>query len=98
MKNFKQIWEYLNTPTEKMEHKDSKKLILELLLKDKSIEESINLFLAVEHEVKNSLSKTFDKNTQELRHINNFFNPEAKPFKERAEEIKEKYNYKFNKK
>ena len=98
MKKLSQVWEYLNTPNEKMEHKDSKKLIVELLLKDKTIEETIILFNSIEAEVKEHASKTFDKKMKSIAAINNFFNPEVKPFKERAEEIKEKYNYKFDKK
>jgi hypothetical protein len=98
MKKLGQIWAYLNTPTEKIEHKDSKKLIVELLLKDKTIEETIILFNSIEAEVKEHASKTFDKKMKSIEAINNFCNPEIKPFKERAQEIKEKYNYKFDKK
>ena len=98
MKNFKQIWEYINTPIEKEQHKDNKKLIVELLLKDKTIEETIILFNSIEAEVKEHASKTFDKKMKSIAAINNFFNTEVKPFKERAEEIKERYNYKFDKK
>lgn len=98
MKKIKQIWQYLNTPTEKIEHKDSKKLILELLLKDKTTEEIILIFNYINIELKDYLIKDFDKKTKSIEAINNFFNPEIKLFKERAEEIKLNYNYKFDKK
>ena len=105
MKNLKKyalsLAKWANETTEgKINISDTKKLVVELIIKDKNIFETIEIFNHLEQEIKEYLERTAEDNRAEVLEIENFFNPipkGQKTFKDRTEEIKEKYNYKFDK-
>lgn len=89
----KYIWNILTTESTKTEKNDSVKLAKELIFKDRPPQEIISIFSDLEKELKIMLYKIEQKNELENKAINNYLNPIK--FKDRAQEIKAKYNHSF---
>lgn len=88
-------WTQVKKDSDQHEKKDNIKLAKELIFKDNSPQEIIFIIKELEKEVRINLAKTQLKNELENKAIDFFFNPVVNSFKNRAEEIKVKYNHSF---
>lgn len=93
----KYLWKCLFTESKDFDKKDNIKLAKELIFRDNTPQEIIFIFKGLEKEVKEHLQKAEQKNELENKAINFFFNPLVNSFKDRAQEVKEKFNYSFEK-
>lgn len=95
VKIVKYLWKCIFTESKDFDKKDNIKLAKELIFRDNTPKEIIFIFKELEKEIKEHLHKAEQKNELENKAISLYFNPIVNSFKNRPQEVKDKYNYLF---